>query len=104
MLILPETPRFLIKQGKHEKAAKSLSRLRRLPIDHPALLEELAEIQANHDYEMTIGTSSYLACFKAPIRKRLLTGIGLQSLQQLTGINFVSPPSTQRPSCSWWSR
>ncbi|KIY02091.1 uncharacterized protein Z520_02229 [Fonsecaea multimorphosa CBS 102226] len=89
MLILPETPRFLIKRGNGEKAAKSLARLRRLPVDHPAIVEELTEIIANHEYEMTIGTASYLACFKAPIRKRLFTGMALQALQQLTGVNFI---------------
>lgn len=68
MLILPETPRYLIKKGNNAAAAKSLSRLRRLPIDHPALVEELAEIQANHEYEMSIGSASYLGCFKPPIR------------------------------------
>jgi MFS transporter, SP family, sugar:H+ symporter len=89
MLILPETPRYLIKRGRHADAAKSLSRLRRLDVDHPALVEELAEIQANHDYEMSIGTASYLTLLKAPIRKRLLTGCALQALQQLTGVNFI---------------
>lgn len=47
MLILPETPRYLIKRNKLQEAAKSLSRLRRLDIEHPTLVEELAEIQAN---------------------------------------------------------
>jgi len=89
MLILPETPRYLIKKDKHSDAAKSLSRLRRLPVDHPTLVEELAEIQANHEYEMALGTSSYAACFKSPIRKRLFTGMALQALQQLTGVNFI---------------
>lgn len=85
MLILPETPRYLIKSGKPEKAARSLARLRRLPPDHPALVEELAEIQANHDYEMTLGKGSYLDCFKGSIGKRLFTGCALQALQQLSG-------------------
>ncbi|RMZ84877.1 hypothetical protein DV738_g456, partial [Chaetothyriales sp. CBS 135597] len=89
MLILPETPRYLIKAGHPEKAAKSLSRLRRIPVDHPALVEELAEIQANHDYEMSVGTASYLTLLKSPLRKRLLTGVALQALQQLTGVNFI---------------
>ena len=89
MLILPETPRFLIKQGKLDKAARALSRLRRLPPDHPALQQELQEIEANHLYEMSIGNASYLQCFKAPIRKRLFTGMALQALQQLTGVNFI---------------
>jgi SP family sugar:H+ symporter-like MFS transporter len=85
MLILPETPRFLIRQGKYEKAAKSLSRLRRLDIEHPAMMEELNEIRANHEYELSLGKATYLECFKPPLRKRLLTGIALQALQQLTG-------------------
>lgn len=85
----PETPRYLIKKGDNNGAAKSLSRLRSLPVDHPSLVEELAEIRANHEYEMRVGTSSYLACYRAPILKRQLTGIGLQALQQFTGINFI---------------
>ncbi|KAL9576312.1 MAG: hypothetical protein Q9212_007210 [Teloschistes hypoglaucus] len=89
MLILPETPRFFIKEGKNEQAAKSLSRLRRLDIDHPALVEELAEIQANHEYEVSLGKSTYIDCFKGSIGKRLATGCLLQALQQLTGVNFI---------------
>lgn len=88
-LLLPETPRYLIKKGDNEAAARSLSRLRRLPVDHPQLVEELAEIRANHEYELRVGTSSYLACYRPPIRKRQLTGIALQALQQLTGVNFI---------------
>ncbi|KAN0098412.1 putative glucose transporter rco-3 [Hyaloscypha variabilis] len=89
MLFLPETPRYLIRNGKYDAAARSLSRLRRLRIDHPALIEELAEIKGNHEYELSIGSSSYLNCFRKPIRKRLFTGCALQALQQLTGVNFI---------------
>ncbi|KAL8904032.1 MAG: hypothetical protein Q9171_007195 [Xanthocarpia ochracea] len=89
MLILPETPRYFIKVGKKDKAAKALSRLRRLDVDHPALVEELAEVQANHEYEMSLGKASYLDCFKGTVGKRLMTGCLLQSLQQLTGVNFI---------------
>jgi SP family sugar:H+ symporter-like MFS transporter len=85
MLILPETPRFLIRQGKYEAAAKSLSRLRRLDVNHPSMVEELNEIRANHEYEVALGAATYLECFRPPLRKRLLTGIALQALQQLTG-------------------
>ncbi len=89
MLILPETPRFNIKRGHNEAAAKSLSRLRRLDVDHPALVEELAEIKANHEYELSLGKASYVDCFKGTMGKRLATGCGLQALQQLTGVNFI---------------
>jgi len=86
---IPETPRWFIKKGRPEKAAKSLSKLRKLDIEHPALVEELAEITANHEYELSLGKASYLDCFKGNLGKRLATGCLLQSLQQLTGINFI---------------
>lgn len=86
MLLLPETPRMHIKRNRPEAAAKSLSRLRRLDVDHPALQEELAEIQANHEYEMALGKASWIDCFKGSLGKRLATGCLLQSLQQLTGV------------------
>jgi MFS transporter, SP family, sugar:H+ symporter len=89
LLILPETPRMYIKRGQPEKAAKSLAILRRLDVDHPAIVEELSEIQANHEYEMSLGKASYLDCFKGTLGKRLATGCLLQALQQLTGVNFI---------------
>lgn len=89
MLLLPETPRFWIKKGKHDKAAKALSKLRRLAPDHPALVSELAEVRANHEYEMRVGKATYADCFKGSIGKRLFTGCALQALQQLTGVNFI---------------
>jgi MFS transporter, SP family, sugar:H+ symporter len=95
LLFLPETPRFLIKQDKHEKAAKALSRLRRLDVTHPQLVEELGEIEANHRYEMSIAKATYIDCFKGTVGKRLLTGCLLQALQQLTGVNFIFYYGTQ---------
>jgi hypothetical protein len=89
LIFLPETPRYLIKMDRYDKAAKSLGQLRRLPVDHPAIIEELNEVQANHLYEMSLGKSTYLDCFKGTLGKRLLTGCLLQSLQQLTGVNFI---------------
>lgn len=91
LLVLPETPRFLIKSGQKDAAALSLSRLRRLDITHPALVEELAEIQANHEYEMALGPDTYKAIFfgNPHLGRRTLTGCGLQMLQQLTGVNFI---------------
>jgi sugar porter (SP) family MFS transporter len=95
LLFLPETPRYLIKTDRYDKAAKSLAKLRRLPVDHPAVIEELNEVQANHLYEMSLGKSTYLDCFKGTLGKRLLTGCLLQALQQLTGVNFIFYYGTQ---------
>jgi len=95
MLLLPETPRYLIRSGKFDKAARSLSQLRRLPVDHEAIRQELDEIQANHEYELSLGKASYLDCFRGKILKRQMTGCLLQGLQQLTGINFIFYYGTQ---------
>jgi sugar porter (SP) family MFS transporter len=95
MLVLPETPRYLIKRDNHEGAVRSLAKLRRLSGDDPALLAELAEIRANHEFEMSIGSAGYIECFKGSLGKRLLTGCLLQALQQLTGINFIFYYGTQ---------
>ncbi|ODQ67694.1 general substrate transporter [Nadsonia fulvescens var. elongata DSM 6958] len=91
MLFLPETPRFWVRKNQINKAAKSLSILRKLPEDHPALVKELSEIKANHEYESSFGEGSYLDCFRGGSRQQLkiFTGMGLQALSQLTGINFI---------------
>ncbi|KAL3475704.1 general substrate transporter [Aspergillus californicus] len=89
MIILPETPRFLIKQDNHEAATKSLARLRRIDVNDPAIVEELAEIQANHEYELSVGNASYLEILRGSIGKRLATGCAVQALQQLAGVNFI---------------
>ncbi|SPO02224.1 probable RCO3 - probable glucose transporter [Cephalotrichum gorgonifer] len=96
LTILPETPRFLVKQGRTEEAGLSLSRLRRLDITHPALLDELQEIVANHEYELSLGPDTYMGLFRGSphLGRRTFTGCGLQILQQLSGINFIMYYST----------
>ncbi|KFA62105.1 hypothetical protein S40285_08621 [Stachybotrys chlorohalonatus IBT 40285] len=96
LLVLPETPRFLVMKGRHEAAGLSLSRLRRLDITHPALVDELQEIIANHQYELSLGPNSYKDVFVGSphLGRRTFTGCGLQMLQQLSGINFIMYYST----------
>jgi sugar porter (SP) family MFS transporter len=91
LIVLPETPRYLIKRGLHGAAAASLSRIRRLDITHPALIEEIAEIEANHAYELSLGPATYRDIFlgSPKLGRRLLTGCVLQMLQQLSGCNFI---------------
>lgn len=91
MFFLPETPRFYIYKGKRDQAMKSLSILRKLPVDHPVLVDELGEVISNYEYELSQGSSTWLDCFRASNHqlRRIITGIGLQAFQQLTGINFI---------------
>ncbi|QKX57200.1 uncharacterized protein TRUGW13939_04308 [Talaromyces rugulosus] len=93
MLFLPETPRYLIKRNRPDAASRSLAKLRKLPRNSPHLAE-IAEIAQYHERELNLGGTSYLDCFRGNLGKRLLTGCLLQSLQQLTGINFIFYYST----------
>ena len=89
MTVLPETPRFLIKKDRHEAAAKALARLRRMDVDDPALVNELADIRASHEYEMSLGKASFGDILRGSLGKRLATGCAVQGLQQLAGVNFI---------------
>ncbi|KAH0494799.1 hypothetical protein TgHK011_008388 [Trichoderma gracile] len=89
MIFLPETPRFLVRSGKLEKAKAALSRIRRLGPEHEALAAELGQIRANLEAESSVRKATYADCFRRPMLKRQFTGMALQALQQLTGINFI---------------
>ncbi|SCU89582.1 LAFA_0E19284g1_1 [Lachancea sp. 'fantastica'] len=97
MIILPESPRFYIMKGKVAEARTALSKLRGLPEHHEYVEAELEEIVANYNYESSFGSTSLLDCFKTANHqlKRILTGIAIQALQQLTGINFIFYYGTQ---------
>lgn len=91
MFFLPDTPRFYISKNRQDKAEESLSRLRKLPVDHPDLQEELADIKAAYEFETVYGKSSWSQVFsnKNHQLKRLTTGVLCQAFQQLTGVNFI---------------
>lgn len=95
MLYLPESPRYYVMKGQLNKAAEALSFVRGVPITDTVLLEELVEVKANYDYEMSFITSGgILDCFRSSPtrykqRLRLFTAVTLQFFQQLSGINFI---------------
>ena len=82
MAILPESPRWLVRQGRDAEAAKSLSMIAGLPANDPELEAQLDEIRANLEEELSHGESSYLDCFKFTKNRiflRTLTGISIQA-------------------------
>ncbi|KAM5530224.1 hypothetical protein V8D89_016112 [Ganoderma adspersum] len=92
MFFLPESPRWLIKNGKDEAAARALARLTSLSPGDPEVEIELSDIRAALAEEQKLGESSYADCFKSTHNKiclRTLSGIFIQAWQQLTGINFI---------------
>lgn len=74
LAVLPESPRYFVKKGQLEKAAKALSYVRGQPQDSEFIVDELAEIIANHEYEQqVIPQTSYIGgwtnCFKGSFFK-----------------------------------
>ncbi|KAF2828033.1 MFS quinate transporter-like protein [Ophiobolus disseminans] len=91
-----ESPRWLIKVGRHEEALENLTRLRQLPGDHPYVTSEIIDIndQLNREREATMGTS-----WLGPIRElfsskanlyRLQLSVFSQLLSQWSGANSIT--------------
>lgn len=95
LFLLPESPRYYVKKGRLDLAIKALSRVRGQPQESDRLHDELAEIQANYEYEQHVGEVSWLGCLTGGIRNRnsnirkVFIGTALQMFQQFTGINFI---------------
>jgi len=81
MFFLPESPRWLVKQNKIEKAIRILQKLR----NSNNVLPEI------HDIKNTLRTkqASLKQIFSAPILSVLLLGMMLGLIQQVTGINTI---------------
>ena len=100
LFLLPESPRYFVKRGDLPKAANALARVRGQPEDSEYVQQELAEIVANHEYELQVvpqGSyfSSWANCFHGSLWKansnlrRTILGTSLQMMQQWTGVNFI---------------
>lgn len=95
LFLLPESPRFFVKKQQLDKAQAALARVRGQPIDSQYVQDELAEIQANYEYEMQVGQVTWAGCFTGGITNRnsnirkLFIGTALQMFQQWTGVNFI---------------
>ena len=100
LFLLPESPRYFVRKGKLDKAAENLARLRGQDVQSHYIQDELAEIIANHEFEMSVTPqngyfSSWLHCFSGSLFKsgsnlrRIILGTSMQMMQQWTGVNFV---------------
>jgi len=83
MLMLPESPRWLILNGFKERAILAF---RRLHLDDAEIAAELLEIEES----MKIKQNGWAMLRENPnFRRAIGLGVGLQIIQQLTGINVI---------------
>ncbi|KAI9843753.1 MAG: hypothetical protein M1837_006113 [Sclerophora amabilis] len=91
-----ESPRYLVRKGKIETALVNLARVRSLSEDHPVVLKEIAEVQAQlqEEQEATLGQgwTGYLReMFLMPNNLyRIYLGLVSQILSQWSGANSIT--------------
>ena len=83
MIFMPESPRWLAKNGSPDRARSVLSKIR----GTSNVNAELQEIQSTLAQET--GRGSWSDLFAPNVRPALIVGIGLAVFQQITGINTV---------------
>lgn len=97
MLFCPESPRWLASKDNWDKASSILSEVRRLPIEHPYLQQELLELRTQLELERSwVQGTGFWALQKecwtiAANRKRALLTIGLITCQQWSGVSLPPP-------------
>ncbi|KAK7047610.1 hypothetical protein VNI00_006378 [Paramarasmius palmivorus] len=88
---MPESPRWLAKNGEFDKAALAVARARGIDITHPLVVKEMEDMRSNIEWEKQFtGQSGWIDCFRTRNKTlyRTLLGMALQSIQQLTGANY----------------
>lgn len=76
-------------RNKDDKVEKELCRLRNLPADDLAIIQELQEIKAAVELEKESKNTRWTEVLVPANLKRLFIGVWLQIFQQWTGTNAV---------------
>lgn len=95
MFLQPESPRWLLNAGRTEQARKVLQRLRQLPADHAYLDWEINSVLHQIEDEASHGAKKgLLAKLREMVlpanRVRLMLGIALMFIQNMSGINALN--------------
>ncbi|CAL3965630.1 hypothetical protein PZA11_002533 [Diplocarpon coronariae] len=95
MYFQPESPRWLLKNGRDAEAVANLARIRGLPAADPYICWEVETCQAQAQRDRERGAHDSLArklraVFAPGVRNRLAIGMSLMMLQNLSGINALN--------------
>ncbi|KAI7978669.1 hypothetical protein EIK77_010575 [Talaromyces pinophilus] len=89
MAFFPESPRYDYRHGKVDQAVSNLAKIYGIPHNHRSLAREFEEIKQKYEEEHARGKITWAILLHAPRMKyRILVGVLLQALQQLTGANY----------------
>ncbi|KAL4811559.1 hypothetical protein BDV18DRAFT_156145 [Aspergillus unguis] len=91
IIFFPESPRYNYRHGRTDRAKKTMSQLYGVPPNHRIVIEELNEVKEQLEAESASkgGFYGWVEMFQGPRMKyRIILGIVLQALQQLTGANY----------------
>ena len=90
MVFMPESPRFLIERQRFDEAKASVAKSNQVSTEDPAVYTEVELIQAGIDREALAGSAGWkeLITGKPKMLQRVILGMMLQSIQQLTGNNY----------------
>ncbi|KAF8513808.1 quinate permease [Gautieria morchelliformis] len=90
-----ESPRWLAQRGLSDRCLSTLSRVRKLPRDHPYILAEMQDMRSQLEREDKVGGgASYWQLLKELSkrghRNRVGLGVGMMVFQNLSGINAIN--------------
>ncbi|CAK7272151.1 hexose transporter hxt5 [Sporothrix epigloea] len=92
ILFFPETPRYDYSNGHYDRARDTLCSVYGAPPNHWSIVTQIEEIETKLRAEESVKgspVSEFIKMWRAPrMAYRIMLGVGLQALQQLTGANY----------------